>query len=316
MSQHRMRRMDRTDRMDRMRRMWALLPAVAAASARRDGPSVASVCAAGAVGFLGSVAHRSGVLDRCMDGATKAGYHGWMRVCVPAVCAVSIYRSTRSLAAVGALRSACFDILLLIAGTASGAGIGSLCTLAEGCAWMCGWIGGALAVSLVALPLRDAWALTSARPGDIVIRWQRPIVDLWVVLTPLGDGRGRLASHGCLVVTYRRPECTCATAGELCSHTTTPLLTEPQVLADMRRSEYAVVRTGEGARPGLIDMVALLDRVRLSGEVGDCELLVASWRMQRPVRDIQRAWRRAMADPGFALCRARLRREAAELLLP
>jgi hypothetical protein len=43
------------------------------------------------------------------------------------------------------------------------------------------------------------------------------------------------------------------------------------------------------------------------------ELMVLLFRMQRPVRIIQRAWRRAHADPRYSLCRARLLREASEI---
>jgi hypothetical protein len=39
----------------------------------------------------------------------------------------------------------------------------------------------------------------------------------------------------------------------------------------------------------------------------------AAFRLQRPVRLVQRAWRRAAADPGYAVCRKRLLREAAEM---
>jgi hypothetical protein len=43
------------------------------------------------------------------------------------------------------------------------------------------------------------------------------------------------------------------------------------------------------------------------------ELIAVSFRLQRHVRIIQRAWRRAMSDPGYSMCRARLLREAGEL---
>jgi hypothetical protein len=138
-------------------------------------------------------------------------------------------------------------------------------------------------IMFLLLPLRIASWLASMREGDMInCNFQE-----WVVLAPIGDG------HGVLAV---------VSGAEIVSECYIPARIVPCMRLKMRR------------RMGVADTVLLISTAPVFFAHPNVDpRLGLAFRVQRPVRVIQRAWRRVNADPKYILCRKRLVREAMEL---
>jgi hypothetical protein len=180
------------------------------------------------------------------------------------------------------------EMLGVAAATLPSVCIDATCTFRNGAILVMSWWMGTGVIVFVLRPFIIASTLTRMREGDIVQLTWSDYECTWVLLKPIGDGHGLLASYG---------------------SADTSTLSERRLLRMNVRMGIRVV-----GRLGLVNMVNLILAVQVGTKhAADCELQVLLFRLQRHVCIVQRAWRRALADPGYSICRTRLLREATEI---
>jgi hypothetical protein len=227
--------------------------------------------------FLISAADRVGLTD-----AWDAAIPWWIKVAMTtaslAILAASVADFVRKMAGAG-------HLLCIAAATVPSGCAGAAFDFRQGVVVVLSFWTVTGAAVFVLRPLLVASTLTAMREGDILRLSHCECT--WVLLKPIGDGGGLLASLG---------------------YTRVRTLPERSLL----RMNLPCTGVRVAGRLGIVELVELVLAVRLAEACQKDELLELALRLQRPVRVIQRAWRRARADPGYSACRTRLLREATE----
>jgi hypothetical protein len=173
---------------------------------------------------------------------------------------------------------------------------GAAFTFPKGCAVFLSAFATAGVAVFVMLPLLAAVKLIDLHEGDALLLRQCDRDVTWFVLTPFGDGNGLLA-------------CSFKISEEEEEEEGWRTITEQGFMELMLTASKASM----ASKLGPVETVARILMIRMKFPWFGDELLAAALRLQRPVRVIQRTWRRACSDPNYALCRTRLLREAHDL---
>ena len=257
-------------------RLWRTFIRLSKLFVRKLLPELCGLCTVSSGMFLMCAADRVGLLH-VWEGAIP----GWIKVSMTTVSLVTLSMNVRKLLTA--------DTMLLFAAAVAPSGyVGLTFSFRRGgILFVSVWT--AIGTTAVVLhPLYIATTLTSMREGDILMLSTPYQVRVWVLLKPIGDGRGLLASLG-----------------------------SPRVLSEKRllRLNLPCMEIRVSGRMGILELVKLVSTTHAFPR--DCshqdELRVLVFSLQRPVRIVQRAWRRAHADPSFSMCHTRLLREATEI---
>jgi hypothetical protein len=263
-------------------------------------PELCTLCCAACGMFLLCAADRVGLVN-VWNGAIP----GWIKVTTTTVLLSTLSMNVRDLLKPD-VRELVGTMLLFAAAIAPSGYVGLTCSFRKG-GILFGSMWTAIGTTAVVLhPLYIAVTFTSLREGDILVLSMPGKVRVWVLLKPIGDGRGLLllASQG-----SSRTLALQGSASTMASQGSARTLSERRLLSrNLPCTEIHVA-----GRLGIVELVKLVWNAAKTASRRQDELRVLAFSLQRPVRVIQRAWRRAHADPGYSLCRTRLLREVAEI---